>query len=790
MKFGFDKPYFPIQKVDKPEMDEQIIIKPSRSFGLGHLEHVYHMIVAHAFNAGIKYANSLLKNILPDEFFNRQFAKKYIEFNPYGVYRICDNAPEYLSNVFKKGEDYLMFSMDGYYQPKRFKDKSIMPHCLSNEEVQEWFYRPFNVIETPERSVAERQDKKYSTVHKDVNAWGYYLGEVKMHKWPVIDDVKEQEKEISDLSKEFNRKASEVADTFLSSVNKRYQDNFDKWIISSSTVSREFKAGDVIKLKPGYYLPDVPPGAELTIFEYNNKIHAKTKDGTTFFFDPEKEGTYFEKVKPSNIEEKKETKKTFVPFQESPGVFVPGEVSGIVGREQRVPRQGQLVTLKIDGVSDSFKKGDIVKFTGKIEVREEENVYLFEHYSDAKKRIGFPESKLSEAIDFIPSLLDAFKKSMDNPFPYNPYYSVKVGDIVSFSAVNFFWNNDILEKYKVNKNDQFKVISVTEDSYLLERVGDGKRITINESHRGIMFYKVDVSKYKVDVNDGTKCEPGQKCKPFAGSRAEINISDVFNAGRFSPKKESLYNSIERNELEEGFYFNIDEIFPNQQLPEVYVQIFYVWPGNYIHYYDFDERGYKTMGAAPYASQNLDFKNKLRPLNGEIVKRNQNNNAYILFKKDDSEGYFLGKHGEPVDNCPSIDVGEVLKDFNVSPWYYEQVVRAEKNNVVEKGIVTGTFECKGVKDQKEPVNSFEFLDHYNKTGVISTTIRKYWLTEDYSDLNKNTVLELMGNKLSIMTDKSPFKVLETEHVANVGAEMRIPNKLVRIFTVEEVLNFKK
>jgi hypothetical protein len=195
MKFGFDKPYFPIQKVDKPEMDEQIIIKPGRSFGMAHLEHVYHMIVAYAFNAGIRYANSLLKKILPDEVFNQQFGNKYIEFNKDGVYRLCENMeiPEDLSPHFKKGEDYLFYQLNSNeYTPFKNSDKSEIKITFTYDAIQKYFYRPFKEIQKPERSVSERQDRRYCIVHKDVTVWGNYVGDIKFNKWPLMDDVKEK----------------------------------------------------------------------------------------------------------------------------------------------------------------------------------------------------------------------------------------------------------------------------------------------------------------------------------------------------------------------------------------------------------------------------------------------------------------------------------------------------------------------------------------------------------------------------------------------------------------------
>lgn len=186
MKFGFDKPYFPIQKVDNPGV--VVDLKTSRSFGRDkYLNTIYSNIVQYAFNAGIRYVNKVLKKVLPDEIFNRYFAAEYIEFNKDGIYRLREDIGTV--SFLKKGEDYLMYDYsENLYSVKRLKDKVEVWHIKKNN-VNLFFYRTFEEKKTPERSVPEPLCKDGTITEKDVKVWGHSVGDVTYHKWPDMDDL-------------------------------------------------------------------------------------------------------------------------------------------------------------------------------------------------------------------------------------------------------------------------------------------------------------------------------------------------------------------------------------------------------------------------------------------------------------------------------------------------------------------------------------------------------------------------------------------------------------------------
>lgn len=699
MKFGFDKPYFPIQKVDNPGV--VVDLKTSRSFGRDkYLNTMYSNIVQYAFNAGIRYVNKVLKKVLPDEIFNRYFAVEYIEFNKDGLYRLCEDTADFV--IFpdlKKGEDYLVYDSDDYYcRVKKLKDKTDLSLPVLKSEFQKYFYRTFEEKKTPERSVPEPLYKDDTITEKDVKVWGHSVGDVTYHKWPDMDDL----------------------------INS--------------------------------YVPGTP---------------------------------------------------------------------------QKEPRPGQFVMLKVDGISDSFKKGNVVRYSGETKIKKGRVIYYFEHLLDPKNRIGFPDNELLECIDFGPSILDSVVSALDGI--KGPTYSdfMKPGHGVECAS-----NQQCIpsECQDISEQEIGEIKDIAFKSEQCQRkegdkygckicLGTGGRLNSvqNDFDRksGIILFAC-YSKDQKNAHNVRKVFFNDKVDANAGGKNEFSGTDIPR--KFADKNGTV--------LPKGFYFNIDpiKILAGPAATPYYtpgVQLFYSFGNGIAGFYDtINEKFRKGLISSRF---------NLISLGGEIVKRNYlssdpDDNQYILFKKDDSENYFIGRHGDWSENCPSISIKKILKNYGVSPWYFEEVKRQNDNSnksVVSKGIVSGNFEgiISDLKNEfvypKEGVNSF-FDRLYNKfnddareendririntspfkTGVqikepkkvdtieFSIKIRQYWLIEEYKGLNKNTVLELMGNDLSAMGDKSPFKVLETEHAAYVGAEMRIPNKLVRIFTREEFLNIKK
>lgn len=168
-------------------------------------------------------------------------------------------------------------------------------------------------------------------------------------------------------------------------------------------------------------------------------------------------------------------------------------------------RKKQIVTLKKDlaGIRNGTSLKlieEIVDETSKVK-KVGYNFHIIGH--PEYERLYIPKEKLAEYIDVGPSVKESFSNIVIDYglIDHSPYYSAKKGDIVMFSAVNFFWNDDILYKYGVEKNDEFEVLETTEDHYKLKRLRDGKIVCIFDNVRGIMFTEVKKSSGSASIED-------------------------------------------------------------------------------------------------------------------------------------------------------------------------------------------------------------------------------------------------------------------------------------------------
>ena len=601
---------------------------------------------------------------------------------------------------------------------------------------------------------------------------------------------------------------------------------FDAFRNKNYFEEKAFKAGDVIRLKPGCSLHGFDPGKEMTLFKQDNMLCARSNDGSVFFFDPLRDGGYFEKVKIGS--------KTYVGtggdidysanLWRGSELHEEKEVNGwghYVGDIKHYPwplMDNKVPANNSTGVND-------VEFRNKVVVTE---LSQFINKHSLENETNTPDFILGQLLYDCLALYNKIMKYQDDKIL--PTEVTEMYDNWQFREP---FEKAILSRHNWYSIGDEQECKEKEDSgYVPGRVGNLKFPQIDSVFKEAVdkfFYADSLNHENKTYVQILKDAYGLKKGSFYSVTYNVKtdehiLTPVFNIDHETCLKssqiEGLFTIVANPEIIFGPNYtypkppvnSMDYVSKNMEVKEISIWridfgLYYFTENNVI---DTDLLGFERKRCLTFKDKNDHFiyaddnckvpmltvftdkakaANHLKLVYNWVVCRRSNSNhpckigdfyrihfisdvsvygsntIVVLQDIDDSEIYYV-KIKDLIMYFNAVLPDTKFNDFTKNTCYkFVEIPLENKISNIEERF-----------NYDEKIKASLINTHRNHTKLTKCK-EVFFIKEDYEGLPKNTKVGLLGNKLSTMTNNSPMVVLETENFTDIGREFRIPNNLL-------------